>query len=81
MIPDTITLNGDAYVRATPDQIAAEVASWDSDAQAQLFNCLGALCKTWGSWNYAEPHWCDMAGHLNEDGRGVLQSISQFLDD
>ena len=78
---DTVNVNGTEYVRLDPAVLAVEIASQPSDKQALLFNEMGAACKAWKSYNYGEPQWADMAHHLNEDGRGLLRSMVQFLDE
>ena len=80
-IPGTLKINDDTYVSISGDNMAGAFARLLNDRQAQFFNDVGAIVKLWDSYNYGEPQWCMMARDLNEDGKALLRSMVQFLDD
>lgn len=80
-IPGSLQINGYTYVSVSGDNMAGAFARLLNDRQAQFFNDVGAIAKLWDSYNYGEPQWCMMAQGLNADGKALLRSMAQFLDD
>jgi hypothetical protein len=79
-LPSEIQLNGDPYVLATPESLACAVAGMLDDDQAKFFNALGLTIKAWKSYNYGEPQWVTVSQALDDDGKGLVRSIAQFLE-
>jgi hypothetical protein len=79
-LPPVLAVNGSRYACIEGDAMPMEFSQMNSADQARFFNDLGAMVKQWPTYNFGETQWSDMAPKLDENGRGVLRSIAQFLE-
>ena len=79
-LPPVIEMNGQRYAAVEGDAMPSEFSKMNARDQARFFNDLGAIVSLWETYSHGEIQWCSMVPELDDNGRAVLRSMSQFLD-